>query len=129
MRAEGDTSTKGARDCNVFEGRHSSPQSLLPIQKVPRNINSCVTGFVLLLASAAGFVLLLASANADSSETWPKQKQKASRQEYYSANRDKVSREMKCYYERTTDMTKEAYTSNPEPKRQAVKSRYTKLRN
>ena len=53
-----------------------------------------------------------------------KRKQKANRQQYYSANRNKVSREMKCYYERTADVRKEAYASNPEPKRRAVKSRY-----
>ena len=45
--------------------------------------------------------------------------------QYYSANRGKVSGEMKCYYERTADVRKEAdkeaYASNPEPK---VKSRY-----
>ena len=33
-------------------------------------------------------------------------KQKANRQQYYSANRNKVSREMKCYYERTADVGK-----------------------
>ena len=31
---------------------------------------------------------------------------------------------MKCYYERTADVRKEAYAANPEPKRRAVKSRY-----
>ena len=57
-----------------------------------------------------------------------KRKQKAYRQQYYSANRGKVSGEMKCCYERTADVRKEAekeaYASNLEPKRQAVQSRY-----
>ena len=35
-----------------------------------------------------------------------------------------MSREKKCYYERTADVRKEAYASNPEPKRRALKSRY-----
>ena len=128
MRAEGDTSTKGARDCTVFEGRHSSPQGLLPIQKVPRNINSCVTGFVCywqvlqVLFCYWQVLTLIAQRHGPS-----KNKKLAGRNTTLLI--ETVSREMKCYYERTTDITKEAYTSNPEPKRQAVKSRYTKLRN
>ena len=50
------------------------------------------------------------------------------RLQYYSANRGRVSGEMKCCYERTADVRKEAekeaYASNPEPKRWAVQSRY-----
>ena len=57
-----------------------------------------------------------------------KRKQKAYRQQYYSANRGNVSGEMKCYYERTAAVRKEAEkevnASNPEPKRRVVKFRY-----
>ena len=68
--------------------------------KVPSYFNSCVTGLVLLLASA----------NTDSSETWPA---------FQSENKKLTG---------TADVRKEtekeAYASNPEPKRRAVQSRY-----
>ena len=69
-------------------------------------------------------LLVIGKCSLISMARFSKRKQKANRQQYYSANRNKVSREMKCYYERTADVRKEAYASNPEPKRRAVKSRY-----
>ena len=69
-------------------------------------------------------LLVIGKCSLISMARFSKRKQRANRQQYYSANRNNVSREMKCYYERTADVRKEAYASNPEPKRRAVQSRY-----
>ena len=85
----------------------------------------CVANYyIAILIAVLRVLLVIGKCSLISMARFSKRKQKANRQQYYSANRNKVSREMKCYYEHTADVRKEAYASNPEPKRQAVKSRY-----
>ena len=84
----------------------------------------CVANYyIAILIAVLRVLLIIGKCSLISMARFSKRKQKANRQQYYSANRNKVSREMKCYYERTADVGKEAYASNPEPKRRAVKSR------
>ena len=85
----------------------------------------CVANYyIAILIAVLRVLLVIGKCSLISMARFSKRKQKANRQQYYSANRNKVSREMKCYYEHTADVRKEAYASNPEPKRRAVKSRY-----